>query len=215
MFLEDVLIEARDLVNGVSIVQATEVDEVEYFHLELDTHDVILAEGAPSETFIDDDCRMMFRNAHEYALLYPNEPRNPPRFCAPRLNAGYEVEAARRHIDTRAGLGTPDAANLAPKVRGFVDLLVPGRVAGWVQAPDQPDAPLCVDILAAGHQIGFALANVYRRDLVAAGIGHGRYGFELALPADVDLATVEVRCTIAETTLRLTDGARRTVAAAA
>ena len=83
MFLEGVLIEARDLVNGVSIVQATQVDEVEYFHIELDSHDVIIAEGAPSETFIDDDCRMMFRNAHEYALLYPNEPQRPARFCAP------------------------------------------------------------------------------------------------------------------------------------
>jgi autotransporter-associated beta strand protein len=215
MFLEDVLIEARDLVNGVSIVRATQVDEVEYFHLELDTHDVIIAEGAPSETFIDDDSRMMFRNAHEYTLLYPNEPRNPPRFCAPRLNEGYEIEAARRHIDTRAGLRTPDAANFAPKVRGFVDLLASGRVAGWVQAPDQPDAPLCVDILAAGRRIGCALANVYRGDLAAAGIGHGRYGFELALSAGVDLANVEVRCTIADTTLPLTNSARVTIDAAA
>jgi autotransporter-associated beta strand protein len=215
MFLENVLIEARDLVNDVSIVQATQVEEVEYFHLELDTHDVIIAEGAPSETFIDDGSRMMFRNAHEYALLYPNEPRNPPRFCAPRLNAGYEVEAARRHIDTRAGLRTPDAANFAPEVRGFVDLLATGRVAGWVQAPDQPDAPLCVDILAAGCRIGRALANVYREDLAAAGIGHGRYGFELALPAGVDLATVEVRCTLADTGLPLTNAARGAIAAAA
>ncbi len=215
MFLEGVLIEARDLVNGVSIVQAAQVDEVEYFHLELDTHDVILAEGAPSETFIDDDSRMMFHNAHEYALLYPDEPRNPPRFCAPRLREGYEVEAARRDIDARAGLRRSDAANSAPEVRGFVDLLAPGRVAGWVQAPDQPNAPLCVDVLAAGRRIGCALANVYRGDLVAAGIGHGRYGFELALSADIDPATVEVRCTIADTTLRWTNKARSAIAVAA
>jgi hypothetical protein len=215
MFLEGGLIEARDLVNGVSIVQATQVDEVEYFHLELDSHDVIIAEGAPSETFIDDDCRMMFRNAHEYALLYPNEQQRPARFCAPRLDEGYEVEAARRHIDTRAGLRRSDATNSAAKVRGFVDLLATGRVAGWVQAPDQPDAPLCVDILAAGRRIGCALANVYRGDLAAAGIGHGRYGFELVLPTEVDLATLEVRCTIADTTLPLTNAARVAVAAAA
>ena len=215
MFLENVLIEARDLVNGVSIVQATEVDEVEYFHLELETHDVIIAEGAASETFLDDDCRMMFRNAHEYALLYPNETQNPPRFCAPRLNKGYEVEAARRDIEARAGLRAPDAANFAPKVRGFVDLLATGRVAGWLQAPEQPDAPLCVDVLVAGRRIGCALANVYRGDLAAAGIGHGCYGFELALPAEVDLATVEVRCSVADTKLPLTSAARVTIDAAA
>ena len=60
------LIEAKDLVNGVSIVQAERVESVEYFHIELDSHDVIIAEGAPSESFIDDDSRGMFHNAHEY-----------------------------------------------------------------------------------------------------------------------------------------------------
>ena len=69
--LEGVLIEAKDLVNGVSIVQAERVDKVEYFHIELDTHDVIIAEGALSESFIDDDSRGMFHNAHEYRALYP------------------------------------------------------------------------------------------------------------------------------------------------
>ena len=37
MYLEGVLIEAKDLVNGVSIVQAERVEKVEYFHIELDT----------------------------------------------------------------------------------------------------------------------------------------------------------------------------------
>ena len=60
------LIEAKDLVNGVSIVQAEHVDKVKYVHIELDSHDVIVAEGALSETFIDDDSRGMFHNAHEY-----------------------------------------------------------------------------------------------------------------------------------------------------
>ena len=42
---EGALIEAKDLVNGVSIVQAERVEKVEYFHIELETHDVIIAEG--------------------------------------------------------------------------------------------------------------------------------------------------------------------------
>ena len=57
MYLEGALIEAKDLVNGASIVQAEHVEEVEYFHIELETHDVIVAEGALSESFIDDDSR--------------------------------------------------------------------------------------------------------------------------------------------------------------
>jgi hypothetical protein len=45
-------------------VQAERIDKIEYFHIELDSHDVILAEGALSESFIDDDSRGMFHNAH-------------------------------------------------------------------------------------------------------------------------------------------------------
>jgi uncharacterized repeat protein (TIGR01451 family) len=71
LYLDGVLIEAKDLVNGVSIVQADRVDKVEYFHIELDSHDVIIAEGALAESYIDDDNRSLFHNAHEHNALYP------------------------------------------------------------------------------------------------------------------------------------------------
>jgi hypothetical protein len=103
LYLEDVLIEARDLVNGVSIVQAERVDAIQYFHIELNGHDVIVAEGAPAESFIDDDSRSLFHNAHEYRALYPDERAGPARYCAPRRDQGYEVERARAAIDRRAG----------------------------------------------------------------------------------------------------------------
>ena len=114
MYLETVLIEAKDLINGVSIVQAEHAAAVEYFHVELDTHDVIIAEGALSESFIDDDSRGMFHNAHEYGTLYADEIREPVRYCAPRLDEGYEVEAARIALAQRAGLRG------RPKLRGKV-----------------------------------------------------------------------------------------------
>jgi hypothetical protein len=103
----DVLIEAKDLVNGTSIVQAQSVDQVEYFHIELDTHDVIIAEGALSETFIDDDSRGMFHNAQDYDALYGDEEKTPARYCAPRLDEGYEVDAVRRRLAARAMTRTP------------------------------------------------------------------------------------------------------------
>jgi glycosyltransferase involved in cell wall biosynthesis len=105
MFLDGVLIEAIDLINGVSIVQADRVERVDYFHIELDVHDVIVAEGALSESFVDDDSRGMFQNAHQFASLYPNTPSvRPARYCAPRLAFGAEVEAVRRRIAQRAGI---------------------------------------------------------------------------------------------------------------
>jgi len=101
MYIEKVLIPASALVDGVAVTQAVRRDSVEYFHIELDSHDVIFAEGAASETFLDDDCRNMFQNAPEYATLYGDPTPLPARFCAPRKEDGFEVERARRSIAAR------------------------------------------------------------------------------------------------------------------
>ncbi|HZR86729.1 MAG TPA: Hint domain-containing protein [Bradyrhizobium sp.] len=197
MYLGGVLIEAKDLVNGASIVQAERVDEVEYFHIELESHDVIYAEGALSETFVDDDSRGMFYNAHEYAAIYPDEERTPAFYCAPRLDSGSEVETMRRRLAARAGI----KCNRAPKIgglRGFIDVIRPDQIAGWAQNVDHPEAPVCLDIHAGGRVIGQVLANGYRADLEGAGLGSGCHGFAFAPPAGlaVDLTTIEVRRTI-------------------
>ncbi len=96
MFLDGVLIPARCLVNGSTIVR-DRVERVDYFHVELDSHDVLLAEGAPSESFLDDDSRGMFHNAAEYAALYPDAPA-PSGFCAPRVESGRQLEAIRQRL---------------------------------------------------------------------------------------------------------------------
>jgi hypothetical protein len=88
--LTGVLIQAELLVNGMTIVQADKVEGVEYFHIELDEHDIVYAEGALAETFIDCDNRLMFRNGAEYAALYPGDQRPAWAFCAPRLEAEDE-----------------------------------------------------------------------------------------------------------------------------
>ncbi|HEX7390171.1 MAG TPA: Hint domain-containing protein, partial [Acidiphilium sp.] len=98
MFIDDVLIPAFLLVNGTSIVQAERVDMVEYFHLELESHDIIVAEGALSESFVDDDSRGMFHNAKTYDTLYPDAPRIPARYCAPRVEDGELLEAIRNRL---------------------------------------------------------------------------------------------------------------------
>jgi hypothetical protein len=97
MYLDGVLIPAQALVNGSSIVQTTP-GQVDYIHIELDTHDVILAEGAASESFVDDDSRAMFQNAAEHAALYPYAACSPAIYCAPRVEDGFALEAVRRRI---------------------------------------------------------------------------------------------------------------------
>ncbi len=183
MYLEGVLIEARDLVNGASVTQADAAEMVEYFHIELDSHDIIIAEGAWSETFVDDDSRNMFHNAHEYAELYPETERVPAIYCRPRLDCGYEVEAARRVIDTRAGLRSRRAYQ---PLCGFVDVVSPTRILGWAQNPDRPEVPVCLDILVDGKMIGRTLANIYREDLAHANLGSGCHSFVFTLQTAID-----------------------------
>ncbi len=97
MFLGGILIPARCLVNGSSVVQERKLDRVEYFHVELDSHDVLLVEGAPSESFMDDDSRGVFHNASEFAALYPYAPE-PTGYCARRVESGFELDAIRRRL---------------------------------------------------------------------------------------------------------------------
>ncbi len=100
MWLDGMLIPARALVNGETIIQETDV-EVNYVHLELDSHDVIFAEGALSESFVDDDSRAHFDNAPEYPRLYPDAVAVPACFCAPRVEDGALLEAVRLRLRPR------------------------------------------------------------------------------------------------------------------
>jgi hypothetical protein len=213
MYLDGVLIEAKDLINDVSIVQAERVEKVEYFHIELDTHDVIVAEGAPSESFIDDDSRGMFHNAHEYPALYPDAPREPARYCAPRRDEGYELEAARRRIEARAGL-RPAGEPQPQALRGYVDIVSARRIAGWAQNTEHPEAPVCLDIFAGGRLIGQTLANHHRDDLARAGLGSGNHSFEFIPPAGLAFAphALEVRRSLDGAALGLSIDARRGLA---
>jgi hypothetical protein len=195
MYLEGVLIEAKDLVNGVSIVQAESVERIEYFHIELEMHDVIIAEGALSETFIDDDSRGMFHNAHEYRELYPSAAMAAiARYCARRLDEGYELETIRHRLAARAG-STANKETSPGALRGFVDRVTPHVIEGWAQNVDHPEAPVCLDIFAGGRLIGQVLANRHREDLEQAGIGSGRHAFTFAPTAGIAIAsdTMEVR----------------------
>jgi hypothetical protein len=106
MFLDGLLIPARCLVNGTTILEERGLDRVEYFHVELDTHDVLLAEDAPSETFLEDNNRSMFHNASEFAALYPHA-QPGAGYCAPRVEQGIELETIWQRL---AGLMETAAA---------------------------------------------------------------------------------------------------------
>jgi Hint domain len=71
IYIDGILILASNLVNGVTIVADArpEALSLTYFHIELGTHEAILAEGLAVESFRHDNPHA-FDNADEYVRLY-------------------------------------------------------------------------------------------------------------------------------------------------
>ena len=113
LLLDGVLVQAEHLVNALTIVKAGAVDQVEYFHLEFEAHEVILAEGAPAESYVECDNRRGFHNADEFTALYPDDARTSFGYCLPRLEAGMaELAAIRARLFARvAALGHSTSAD--------------------------------------------------------------------------------------------------------
>jgi hypothetical protein len=89
IYIDGILIPASNLVNGVTIVANAkpEVRSLTLFHIELDTHEAILAEGLAVESFRHDQLHphaFFFDNADEYVRLY-GPPGEPPAPFAPIL----------------------------------------------------------------------------------------------------------------------------------
>ncbi|MBF0860366.1 hypothetical protein HKD24_14365, partial [Gluconobacter sp. LMG 31484] len=162
MALEGVLIPAVCLINEVSILQAERIDEVTYFHIELETHDILLAEGAPSESFVDDDSRNMFHNAAEFRALYPDAAPLPAVYCAPRIEEGPILETIRARLNAEAGI-TPAPAS-GGIVEGYLDEVTRTVIRGWARHP-QSEEPLRLSLYENGIAIGEVVADSPRPDV--------------------------------------------------
>jgi len=79
LFIDDYLIPVEWLVNGRSITLATmdDCEVIDYFHIELETHQVVFAEGAPAETLLVTRDRESFVNFVDYERLYGVDKRPP------------------------------------------------------------------------------------------------------------------------------------------
>jgi len=99
-----------------------------------------------------------------------------------------------------SGSAAPEAHGLAdagaPRFRGNVDGIADECLFGWAWDPAHPEQPVRVDVLLEGQVVLSAVADQYREDLAAGGIGGGRHAFRVAFPLDVLLrapARLDVR----------------------
>jgi hypothetical protein len=97
LYIDNVLIPVEFLVNHRSIVWDDHAREVTIYHIELETHNILLANGTPAESYRDDGNRWLFRNANTGWGLPPQAP------YAPVLTGGPVVDAAWRRLLDRAG----------------------------------------------------------------------------------------------------------------
>jgi O-antigen biosynthesis protein len=115
LLLDGVFVPAELLVNAQTIMQAEAVDQVHYFHLEFEAHEVILAEGTPAESYVEYENRHGFHNAHEFAALYPDDTRPSCAYCLPLVEPRMpELAVIRARLFERAAaLGQSATADTA------------------------------------------------------------------------------------------------------
>jgi hypothetical protein len=95
LLIDDVLVPVYNLINNttIAIYDACALDELEFFHIKLETHDVIYAEGAPCDTL---------RHVDEHAVNFAEYLRQYGRSvseeipCAPVFGSGRRVEIKSR-----------------------------------------------------------------------------------------------------------------------
>jgi hypothetical protein len=84
ILLGNLAVTAKELVNGKTIVQTFDQNTVTYYHLELDHHSVVIANGVLAETYVDRKTRQVFESSPRFV---PPEPPITKRAAIPRWMA--------------------------------------------------------------------------------------------------------------------------------
>jgi Hint domain len=113
MLVQDILVPAKLLVNGTTIVQEERREPFEYFHIELESHDIVLAEGMLSESYLDLGNRHMFLGPG-VAQVLPMRASGKIDHCYPPHYSGPIYDAVYRQLHKRAvSLGFASEQRLA------------------------------------------------------------------------------------------------------
>jgi hypothetical protein len=104
ILVEGALIQAHTLVNNASVAQVP-CAQTEYWHVELDSHDILLAEGLPGESYLDVGNRTAFINGGAFVEAYPDfRPKHWTETCVPVAKGGAAVQSAKAALLARAKL---------------------------------------------------------------------------------------------------------------
>jgi hypothetical protein len=108
IFVDGKLICARQLMNGTTIRQERDWTAIDYYHVELDQHAILLAEGLPAESYIDTGNSGFFSNSGEPLVLHPdltdktNYPTREAGSCVPFVSDEANVQSVWQRLADRA-----------------------------------------------------------------------------------------------------------------
>ena len=116
----EVLIPAGILVNGATIAPV-EVDEVSYWHVELESHDILIANNLPAESYLEAANRGFFEEAGATVDVFqPKVAQDPVQFCRPFVTDANVLAFVRQRLTARAeAIGWTPVRD--PELRLFVD----------------------------------------------------------------------------------------------
>ena len=163
LFLDGVLIAAGKLLNGVTVLRDLVAGKVRYFHVELDSHAILMAEGMPAESYLDTGNRSQFANGEGVVALHPDfaPKRMQTDACAPFVEDGPALATVRgRLIERIAAQGFVVSGE--PDLRLVVNgrLLDPVSVDGQTYRFELPEAVRDIRIVSrTGHPGGTSAEN--------------------------------------------------------
>jgi Hint domain len=143
LYLDGRLIPAGALINGATIVQHQDIKSISYYHVELEHHGILLAEGAGAESYVDTGNRRFFANAPDASMLHP-VPDNPLGLAKRwgRIGRSLAAVAATRDYRRHAAAPFADSGRAVAKVRRA--LVARAQELGYTISGD-PDLVLMAD----------------------------------------------------------------------
>jgi len=153
LYLEGVLIPVENLINHRTILWDDEARSAVVYHIELDTHEVLLADGAPAESYRDDGNRVQFQNVNPDWDVRP-----APEPFAPIVTNGPVVAALWHRLLQRATPCAPIELTEDPDVHLSVD---GARVAPSVAR----DGVYSFEIMAGGTAVRITSRSAVQSEL--------------------------------------------------
>ena len=119
MYFDGMLSPAMLLVNGKTITQDFSRRSFEYFHVELDRFDILLAEGAPAESYVDTGNRSTFQNVNPISLRadFGIAEGRPDIDGIEIVRNGPKLQALRKQLLQRAAVLTQSRRTKNPDLR--------------------------------------------------------------------------------------------------